>query len=163
MKVTVMVLAEAVAERLREYKRLGRTVSLWLRDNKMNAFERQCKTPEPTNGINDSHVNDSVINGTGVYIGGIAGETNALEIRGCEVSGTTVIGSSVSVGGIAGATASATTVSGCHVKPYTPEGGATVKIIVTGTNNIGGIVGYSKGAVSGVSADNANVTGTGNH
>ena len=49
MKVTVMVLAEAVAERLREYKRLGRTVSLWLRDNKMNAFERQCKTPEPTN------------------------------------------------------------------------------------------------------------------
>ena len=145
-------------------------------------------------GINESHVNDSVINGTGGYIGGIGGftygsvinssvtnsqingasqvggiagetnaNTNALEIRGCEVSGTTVIGSSVSVGGIAGATASATTVSGCHVKPYTPEGGATVKIIVTGTNNIGGIVGYSKGAVSGVSADNANVTGTGNH
>jgi DNA polymerase-4 len=49
MKVTVMVLAEAVAARLREYKRVGKTVSLWLRDNKMQSFERQCKVPEPTN------------------------------------------------------------------------------------------------------------------
>ncbi|MDR0324476.1 MAG: DNA polymerase IV [Oscillospiraceae bacterium] len=49
MKVTVMVLAEAVAARLREHKRLSKTVSLWLRDNKMSAFTRQCKTAAPTN------------------------------------------------------------------------------------------------------------------
>ena len=50
MKVTVMVLAEAVAARLREYKRLCRTVSLWLRESgSMASFTRQCKTENPTN------------------------------------------------------------------------------------------------------------------
>jgi DNA polymerase-4 len=49
MKVTVMVLAEAVAARLREYKRLCRTVTLWLRDGKMHSFNRQCKTENATN------------------------------------------------------------------------------------------------------------------
>jgi DNA polymerase-4 len=49
MKVTVMVLSEAVAARLREYKRLCRTVSLWLRDGRMHSFESQCSTSHSTN------------------------------------------------------------------------------------------------------------------
>jgi DNA polymerase-4 len=48
MKVTVMVLAEAVAARLREHKRVCRTVSLWLRESNMQSFERRCKTESPT-------------------------------------------------------------------------------------------------------------------
>lgn len=47
--VTVAVLAEAVAARLRRHKRLCRTVQLWLRDSKLRPFQKQGKTPEPTN------------------------------------------------------------------------------------------------------------------
>jgi DNA polymerase-4 len=46
--ITVLLLSESIATRMRSYGRLGRTVKLWLRDNKMNSLERQIKAEYPT-------------------------------------------------------------------------------------------------------------------
>ena len=47
--VFLLMLSEAVAMRLREMNQLCRTVQIWLRDNKLHSFTRQCKPPSPTN------------------------------------------------------------------------------------------------------------------
>ncbi len=48
VKITVWLLAESVAARLREHRRLCKTVQLYVRDNTLHSFERQCKVQTPT-------------------------------------------------------------------------------------------------------------------
>ena len=48
VKVTVWVLAESVAERLREHRFRARTVQIYVRDNKLKSFERQTKLRRPS-------------------------------------------------------------------------------------------------------------------
>lgn len=48
VKITIYMLAESVASRLRENGFICRTVQLYVRDNKLVSFERQAKLPEPS-------------------------------------------------------------------------------------------------------------------
>ncbi len=48
VKITMMLLAESVARRMREHNRLCRTVQIYIRDKALYSFERQCKLSSPT-------------------------------------------------------------------------------------------------------------------
>ena len=48
VRMTVWVLAESVAERLREHRFRARTVQIYVRDNELKSFERQTKLRRPT-------------------------------------------------------------------------------------------------------------------
>ena len=52
VRITLYILCESVAERLREYNFLCSTIKIFIKDNELESYERQCTSSRPTNNSN---------------------------------------------------------------------------------------------------------------
>lgn len=85
VRITLYVLAESVAARLRESNFKCSVVEIWVRDNQMLSFCRQCKIPVPTN-ITAEIAQTAIQLFRANYDWNARRPIRSIGVRGCELS-----------------------------------------------------------------------------